>query len=700
MTIWRKWLVACMLVMAVLSLQGFDGGFGKAASKRFLTLSAESRSSGRTGSAAKRAKADSDRSMLINGCEVEFSVESGREAILSRVDKKISGLVVIPSKFKGVPVTKIDQNAFADCKSIKSVVLPGCMVEICEGAFKGCTSLKSVKMPDCAKSLGRDLFAGCVSLKSMTISDGVTEIEEGLFEGCVSLQSVKMPDSVTGIERCAFKGCKSLKSVMIPSGVTKIGYSAFEGCAALESVKIPDGVKDVDQSAFEGCVALNSECKDEVRQMVDDTIRSHKFNSVDVKSFAFFNFIIRILALPNGEYNTIAWRDEYEAPRERRKIYLITSDVESVANPVAVEAFPPPERLLSTKMVVFNGNVDNVFGAFRTAFHKAREWIEVGKKNGKTPAEPLDMNIEVPEGCATEIPNDPNASFMFRKLSNSPSLKRMKSDFRFWFSDNSRVLLFRCGDVVFDFRWEARQDEDILVRAESACDGKRLFQLYTGQPGEVGLFSDDQKYSEMPLVKSASGTRKWGCINDVCVSIELPRNMMVGMARCSDGSLNYFFSPNAPDPYLTSVLIFPDDSYDEVYHAIEEAFRKALAWKSIAQKHHVLNVVKEMKIPCPKSAVLEMTGTKGAVELLLKSVTNANQDVMPTKFWFSVETKMRGNCPFDTMYRIWFGNDVVQKEFLLTDSTIEAMSTMNPRLALRAMEAAIQDKAKEKSIFK
>lgn len=713
MTICRKRIAVCMLMVVALALQGFAGGFGSGTSSKRLSApsmrrkasgtrapSAGFRSSGWTGGAAKRAVEDSGRSLQINGCEVEFSVESDREAIVSRVDKKMSGLVVIPSKFKGVPVTKIDRGAFADCKSIKSLMIPKCVVEIGEGAFKGCSSLKSVKMPDRVRALGSNLFTGCASLESMTIPDGVTEVEDGVFEGCASLRSVKMPNSVTKINRCAFKGCTSLKSVRIPSGVTAIAYSAFEGCSALESVKIPDGVKDVDQSAFKGCVALNSECKDKVMQAADDTVRSHEFNSVDVKSFALFNFTIRILALPNGEYNTVVWRDEYEAPHERLKVYRITSDIASVANPVAIEAFPPPARLLSTKMVVFNDDVGGVFGAFRAAFHKAREWIEVGKKNGKTPAEPLDMNIDVPEGCATEIPNDEGAGLMFKKLSNSPCLKLMRAGFKFWFSDKSRVLLFRCGDVEFDFRWDVGQDEDMLVRAESACDEKRLLQLYTGRPGEAGLFSDDQKYFEMPLVKKTSDIPKWGCIDGVHASIALPHNLMVGMARCSDGSLNYFFNPNTPGAYLTTVLIFPDDSYDEAYHAIEEAFRTAVAWKSIAQKHHVLNVVKEMKIPCPESAAFRMAGTKGAVELLWKSVTNVNQDVMPTKFWFSVETRMNGNRQDDTMYRIWFGNDVVQKDFLIDDSTLAAMGSMNPRLALQALEAAIQGKAKEKSIFK
>ena len=201
MIICRERIAVCMLMVVALALQGFAGGFGSGTSSKRLSApsmrrkasgtrapSAGFRSSGWTGGAAKRAVEDAGRSLQINGCEVEFSVESDREAIVSRVDKNMSGLVVIPSKFKGVPVTKIDRGAFADCKSIKSVMIPKCVVEIGEGAFKGCSSLKSVKMPGPILE-DREKCKGCrlcmsIGCPSISMKDGKVSIDQTLCVGC------------------------------------------------------------------------------------------------------------------------------------------------------------------------------------------------------------------------------------------------------------------------------------------------------------------------------------------------------------------------------------------------------------------------------------------------------------------------------------------------------------------------------------
>lgn len=432
----------------------------------------------------------------------------------------------------------------------------------------------------------------------------------------------------------------------------------------------------------------------------DSVRRSHVFRSVE--NDVFYDCTIRIQALPNGEYNTIVFRNIYEDP-ERGVINAYNAYGVRVGQ---LRPLPGPAKVLRTKMVVFNGNVGAVFGAFRTAFHKAREWIGVGKKKGKTPSDMLDMNIEIPDGCALEIPNDEDASFVFRELSSSANLKQMKAGFKFWFSDKDRVLRFRCGDVTFDFRWGAEDDEKELICAEAACDENRLLQLYTGRPGEADLFRVGEKHKIMPLSGKSSEAPKWKSINGRSATLQFPNGMMAGMTRCSDESLNYFFCPYWAGTSLTEILVFPSDSYDEAYHAIEEAFKTALAWKSIAQKHRVLNIVKEMEIPCSKSAAIVITGRKGATDLLWKSVGDANQNVMPTKFWFSVETSQtyeKGKLVYkqeDATYCIRYGNDIVQKYLKLNDETLTAFCSLNPRLALRAMKAAVQGKDKEKSIFK
>ena len=50
-------------------------------------------------------------------------------------------------------------------------------------------------------------FADCKSLRSIVIPDGVTSIGNGAFCGCESLTDIVIPNSVTSIGDCAFWSC-------------------------------------------------------------------------------------------------------------------------------------------------------------------------------------------------------------------------------------------------------------------------------------------------------------------------------------------------------------------------------------------------------------------------------------------------------------------------------------------------------------
>ena len=133
-------------------------------------------------------------------------------------------------------------EAFKDCSSLQSVVIPDSVTEIGDYAFSGCTSLQSVVIPDGVTEIGDYAFSDCTSLQSIVLPDSVTEIGYKAFSGCKSLQSVVIPDSVTYIGDRAFEGCKSLQSVVIPDSVTKIGRNTFAYCSSLHPVVIPEGV--------------------------------------------------------------------------------------------------------------------------------------------------------------------------------------------------------------------------------------------------------------------------------------------------------------------------------------------------------------------------------------------------------------------------------------------------------------------------
>ena len=95
------------------------------------------------------------------------------------------GDIVIPSDGS---VESIEKNAFADCRSLSSVVLPNSVKNIGELAFYSCHNLKEVYLPE-----------------------GIKEVRSEVFEHCSQLEKVILPESLSGISSLAFGGCNLLK---------------------------------------------------------------------------------------------------------------------------------------------------------------------------------------------------------------------------------------------------------------------------------------------------------------------------------------------------------------------------------------------------------------------------------------------------------------------------------------------------------
>ena len=71
--------------------------------------------------------------------------------------------VVIPSAYKGIPVTTIGQYAFVNCTWIKKVTLPNSITTITGSAFSGCTSLEYINIPKSVTFVGYWAFLNCSS---------------------------------------------------------------------------------------------------------------------------------------------------------------------------------------------------------------------------------------------------------------------------------------------------------------------------------------------------------------------------------------------------------------------------------------------------------------------------------------------------------------------------------------------------------
>ena len=218
--------------------------------------------------------------------------EDGKSVSVDGIGMAFERDIVIPSTYKGYPVTAINTGAFLNCFSVTSITIPNSVTVIQYAGITGCENLKKIIYTgtidewvqiEFEESLNGDVgveefcinnellttanittatkinnyaFYGFDSLTSVTIGDSVTSIEYAAFRDCAKLTSITIPDSVISIGNHAFSSCDKLTSIMIPDSVISIGNYAFSSCDNLTSVTIGNSVTNIGDNAFYVCNKL------------------------------------------------------------------------------------------------------------------------------------------------------------------------------------------------------------------------------------------------------------------------------------------------------------------------------------------------------------------------------------------------------------------------------------------------------------
>ena len=216
--------------------------------------------------------------------------------------------IVIPSYYKGLPVTIIGTGAFSGETGVTSITIPDNITEMKTNAFYNCINLKRVYITDIAAWCGilfaqggnplryaQNLYVNNSLITELVIPDGVTSIGQYAFNNCSNLTSITIPDSITEIGGEAFYNCINLKRVYItdiaawcgilqnkaganplslgadlylngqlvtdlklPDGITSIGGASFRYCQSLTSVEIPESVSNIGNFSLRDCPNLTT----------------------------------------------------------------------------------------------------------------------------------------------------------------------------------------------------------------------------------------------------------------------------------------------------------------------------------------------------------------------------------------------------------------------------------------------------------
>ena len=209
----------------------------------------------------------------FRGCQILNSINVDKENIVydSRhdcnaiIETKTNTLIVgCASSVIPKGVEKIDNSAFFECFSLKSLFIPEGVDEIGEDAFWGCKNLISIHLPNSLIKIGDSAFDGCNRICSISLPYILAEIGDYAFSECFNIDNITLPRGLKKIGNYAFSFCSKLISIHFPSDVEEIGENIFEGCDNLNSIFIPHGTNPkYDRLLFEYRYQLVEQDEDE-----------------------------------------------------------------------------------------------------------------------------------------------------------------------------------------------------------------------------------------------------------------------------------------------------------------------------------------------------------------------------------------------------------------------------------------------------
>jgi hypothetical protein len=144
---------------------------------------------------------------------------------------------------------------------LTNAIIPNTVTQIDNSAFYNCSTLRTVTMSNSVTSIGPEAFFGCSNLSSVHFGNGLTTIGYRAFYNCTSLHSAILPDGLETIDYGAFAYCSSLDTLIVPSGAIANGHGGqqiyytnkvFYNCSNLSYVFIGPQAT-VGTQAFDYC---------------------------------------------------------------------------------------------------------------------------------------------------------------------------------------------------------------------------------------------------------------------------------------------------------------------------------------------------------------------------------------------------------------------------------------------------------------
>ena len=195
-----------------------------------------------------------------NGKIVEPYLDTAFDAeIVSNTYENGIGTIIF-----NAPITKVGDEAFCECSTLKSIALSDSVTEIGGWAFFCCDYLEEATLSNRLKTIGDAAFSSCSTLSSITLPQSLVEVGDSAFYGCSGMSGY-YGKFASADNRCLVIyntlrhfAPKGLTDYVIADGITTIAHDAFYESLKLKSVTIPQSVTSIEEYAFYYCESLKT----------------------------------------------------------------------------------------------------------------------------------------------------------------------------------------------------------------------------------------------------------------------------------------------------------------------------------------------------------------------------------------------------------------------------------------------------------
>ena len=157
--------------------------------------------------------------------------------------------------YVGEHVKYLPKKLFADCDSLRCVVMGDSVHTVDSGAFGSSPRIDSVRVSPSLRVLGASAFAAA-AIQRIDLPDGLQYIGGGAFAQCHNLVEIMMPNTVDYLGHSCFFSCTQLQHVRLSNSLTRLPNDCFSYCSSLSDMDFGTGLEVIGEMAFYQCQSL------------------------------------------------------------------------------------------------------------------------------------------------------------------------------------------------------------------------------------------------------------------------------------------------------------------------------------------------------------------------------------------------------------------------------------------------------------